>query len=201
METQMRLYLYSAACSLADHIALIEADLPYDLMPIDRDKRTKDGRDYRTINPRGFVPALELEDGAILTENLAILSFIAERSGRLIPEGSLGRSRALEALSYMATTIHGGLAPFFKGAPETEKERAGRALGKGFAFLAEQIGEQPFLLGEDISIADPYLYWCLLAAAQFEIPVPERLRAFSDRMNQRPSVIQALTEEGLSPTA
>lgn len=197
----MRLYLYPAACSLADHIALIEAELPYDLMPIDRDKRTKDGRDYSSVNPRGFVPALELEDGAILTENLAILAFIAERSGRLIPEGSMGRSRALEALSYMATTIHGGLAPFFKGAAEPEREKAGQALARGFGFLADQIGEQPFLLGKDISIADPYLYWCLLAAARFEIALPERLRAFSDRMNQRPSVVRALTEEGLVPAA
>lgn len=198
METRMRLYFYPAACSLADHIALIEADLPYELMPIDRDKRTKDGRDYSTINPRGFVPALELEEGTVLTENLAILAFIAERSGRLIPPADLGRSRALEALSYMATTIHGGLAPFFKGAPEAEKEKAGQALARGFASLAEQIGDQPFLIGEDISIADPYLYWCLLAAARFEIAVPERLRAFSDRMNRRPSVIRALAEEGLS---
>lgn len=197
----MRLYLYPAACSIADHIALIEADLPYELMPIDHDKRTKDGRDYITVNPRGFVPALELEDGAILTENLAILAFIAERSGKLIPDGELGRSRALEALSYMATTIHGGLGAFFKGAPDPEKEKAGQALAKGFAFLADQIGDQPFLLGEEMSIADPYLYWCLLAAARFDLAVPERLRAFFDRMNRRPSVIRALAEEGLPPAA
>jgi glutathione S-transferase len=195
----MRLYLYPAACSIADHIALIEADLPYELMPIDNDKRTGDGRDYVTINPRGFVPALELEDGTILTENLAILSFIAEQSGKLIPEGELGRSRALEALSYMATTIHHGLGAFFKGVPEPEKEKAGQTLAKGFGFLAEQIGDQPFLLGEKISIADPYLYWCLLAAAKFDLPVPERLRVFFERMSQRPSVVRALAEEGLSP--
>lgn len=195
----MRLYLYPAACSIADHIALIEAELPYELMPIDKGKRTKDGRDYLSVNPRGLVPALELESGAILTENLAILAYIAERSGRLIPSGDLGRSRALEALSYMATTLHGGLGPFFKNAPEAEREKAGQALAKGFSFLAEQIGDQPFLLGEEISIADPYLYWCLLAASGFGLVAPQRLRTFSGRMNRRPSVIRALAEEGLPP--
>src|SRR5690242_1087255 len=139
-DQKMRLYFYPAACSIADHIALIEADLPYDLMPIDRDKRTRDGGDYLAINPRGFVPALELDDGSILTENLAILAHIADHSGKLLPEDALGRSRALEALSYMATTIHGGLGPFFKKAAEAEQEqaKARNALTKAFAFLDEQ---------------------------------------------------------------
>ncbi|MBY8828328.1 glutathione S-transferase N-terminal domain-containing protein [Hephaestia mangrovi] len=195
----MRLYFYPAACSIADHIALIEADLPYDLMPIDRDKRTRDGRDYLAINPRGFVPALELDDGSILTENLAILAHIADHSGKLLPEDALGRSRALEALSYMATTIHGGLGPFFKRAAEAEQTTARNALTKAFAFLDEQMGEKPFLLGQSISIADPYLYWCLLAAAQFEIATPARLQVFFERMNHRPSVVRARAEEGLAP--
>jgi glutathione S-transferase len=195
----MLLYLYPGACSVADHIALIEAGLSYELMAIDREKRTKDGRDYLTINPRGFVPSLEVEDGVILTENLAILAHIADRSGALIPDGEFGRWRALEALSYMATTIHGNLGPFFKNASDIEKEKAGKALTKGFAFLDAQMGEQPFLLGGTMSIADPYLFWALLAASRFNIAVPDRLRAFFDQMNREPSVIQAFAEEGLSP--
>ncbi|MTJ81335.1 MAG: glutathione S-transferase [Telmatospirillum sp.] len=195
----MLLYLYPGACSIADHIALIETGLPYKLIAIDRDKRTQDGRDYLTINPRGFVPSLQLEDGTILTENLAILAYIADRSSALLPEGELGRWRALEALSYMATTIHGGLTPFFKNKSDMEKDEARKALAKAFGFLDDQMGAQPFLLGQAMSIADPYLFWALLWTAQFGLPVPERLRAFFDRMNREPSVIRALAEEGLSP--
>jgi glutathione S-transferase len=95
----MLLYIYPGACSLADHIALIEAGLSYEMMAIDREKRLQDGRDYLTINPRGFVPSLEIEDGAVLTENLVILAYIADRSHSLLPEGSFARWRALEALS------------------------------------------------------------------------------------------------------
>jgi glutathione S-transferase len=200
VEIFMRLYLYPGACSLADHIALIEAGLPYDLMPIDHAKQTQDGRDYLTVNPRGYVPALEVEDGTILTENLVILAYIADRSGALLPAGEFGRWRALEALSYMATTIHGNLGPFFKKAPDTEKDAAGKALAKGFAVLDEQMGVQPFLLGRTMSIADPYLFWTVLATSRFDIAVPERLQAFFDRMSQEPSVLRALAEEGLSPS-
>jgi glutathione S-transferase len=195
----MLLYLYPGACSLADHIALIEAGLPYELMPIDHDKRTQDGRDYLTINPRGLVPALEAE-GTVLTENLAILAYIADRNGALIPDGEFGRWRALEALSYMSTTIHGGLGPLFKNGSDMEKEASRVSLVKGLAFLDEQIGEQPFLLGRRMSIADPYLFWALLAVSRFDIAIPSRLGAFFDRMKREPSVIRALAEEGLSPS-
>ena len=82
----MILYYAPGACSLADHIALIEARLPYKLIGVNRDKRTEDGGDYLTINPRGYVPALELDDGTLLTENLAILAYIAHRSDTLLPE-------------------------------------------------------------------------------------------------------------------
>lgn len=193
----MLLYLYPGACSLADHIALIEADLPYRLMAIDHDKRTADGRDYLTINPRGFVPSLQLDDGSILTENLAILACIADRSGNLLPGGDPGRWRALEALSYMATTIHGGLAPLFRRSSDAEQENGRMAVAKGFAMLDDQMGDEPFLLGPTISIADPYLFWALRAASQFGLVPPPRLRAFHERMTRRASVVRALAEEGL----
>lgn len=197
----MRLYLYPGACSLANHIALIAAGLSHESMPIVGDKRTQDGRDYLEINPRGFVPALELEDGSILTENLVILAYIAEQSGALVPGGELGRWRALEAISYMTTTIHGALGPLFKNASGAERDNARSFLAKGFAFLADQMGAQPFLLGQVMSIADPYLYWTLLATSRFDIALPERLCAFYSRMNLEPSVIEALAEEGISPAS
>jgi len=95
----MILYYAPGGCSLADHIALIETALPYRLIRVDRGKRTEDGRDFLTINPKGLLPALELDDGTVLTENLAILVYIAHRAGALLPENGLDRWRALEATS------------------------------------------------------------------------------------------------------
>lgn len=194
----MILYYAPGACSLADHIALIEARLPYKLIGVNRDKRTEDGGDYLTINPRGYVPALELDDGTLLTENLAILAYIAHRSDTLLPEEGLTRWRALEAVSFMATEIHGGLRPFFKNLPALEKERARGTLTKHFASLARQLGDNAFLLGDRMTIPDPYLFWALKWAPAHGIDVPERLQAYFSRMRKLPSVAQALVEEGLA---
>ncbi len=154
-ETIMILYHHPGACSLADHIALLEAGLSYKLVSIDRNKQTEDGRDFLTINPRGYVPTLELDDGTVLTENLAILAYIGDRSGTLMPEDGVTRWRALEALSFMSTAIHGNLVPFFKDLSTPEKERAREALVRHFASIAEQLGDKPFLLGDRMTIADP----------------------------------------------
>jgi glutathione S-transferase len=195
----MILYYVPGACSLADHIALIEAGLPYQLTSIDRAKRTADGRDFLAINPKGYVPTLELDDGTLLTENLAILVYIAEQRGTLLPKQGIARFRALEATSFMTTEIHGNLKPFFRvdAGPE-EKSRAQQQLLRHFALLAAQLGEQPFLLGDRLTIADPYLFWALRWAPIHGIALPERLRTYYARMLQLPSVRQALAEEGLS---
>ena len=194
----MILYHAPGACSLADHIALIEAGLPYKLVGIDRSKQTDDGRDFLTINPRGYVPALELDDGAVLTENLAILAYIADRSGTLFPEDDMARWRALEALSFMATEIHGNLVPFFKNLPKSEKERARQFLTRHIASIAEQLGENRFLLGDRMTIADPYLFWSLRSMPMSGVELPGRLQAYFARMQKMPSVAQALAEEGLA---
>ena len=194
----MILYYAPGACSLADHIALIEAGLPYSLICIDRSKRTEDGRDYLAVNPRGYVPALDLDNGVILTENLAILAYIAHRSDGLFTEGGMTPWRALEAISFMSSAIHGNLVPFFKNLPDEEKERARSALAKHFASLADQISDAPFLLGDRMTIADPYLFWCLRSAPVSGVKLAERLQAFFNRMSKMPSVQKALLEEGLS---
>lgn len=195
----MILYYAPGACSLADHIALIEVGLPYKLVKVDRDKRTDDGRDFRMINPKGYVPALELDDGTVLTENLAILAYIAQQAGTLLPEDGLARWRALEATSYMTTEFHGKFKPFFY--PETtqaEKDKAGQMLVKHFATIAEQLGDKPFLVGDRMTIADPYLFVMLMWAAMMEIKVSERLSGYLARMKKVPSVATALAEEGLA---
>ena len=170
----MKLYYVPGACSLADHIALLEAGLPFSLVGIDRVTRTvPDGRTFLDVNPRGFVPALELDDGTVLTENLAILAYIAERDGRLLPAGGLLRWRALEATSFLTTEVHGNFRPFFhQDAAPAERERARQKLIKHLATLDAQLGDGPFLLGDRMTIADPYLFVMLRWAVMHGIPVP-----------------------------
>jgi glutathione S-transferase len=195
----MILYYAPGACSLADHIALIEAGLPYKLVRVHRDKRTEDGRDFRTINPKGYTPALELNDGTVLTENLTILAYIANEAGRLLPEEGIGRWRALEATNFMTTEIHNSFKPlFYSDATQAEKDKARQMLNKRFATIAEQLGDKPFLVGDRMTIADPYLFVMLTWAAMFKIELPERLSGYLVQMKTEPSVGRALAEEGLA---
>jgi glutathione S-transferase len=196
-ETFMILYYAPGACSLANHIALIEVGLPHKIVSVDRDKRTGDGRDFRTINPKGYTPALELDDGTILTENLAILAYIAHRAGELLPEDGLVRWRALEATSFMTTEIHGNFKPFFYGATPAEKDKARQGLDRRFATIAEQLGDKPFLVSDRMTIADPYLFVMLTWATMFGVEMSERLSGYLARMKKMPSVARALAVEGL----
>lgn len=197
-ETIMNLFYYPGACSLADHIALIETGLSYRLFSINHERRTEDGRDFLLINPKGYIPTLELEDGAILTENQVILNYIAETSGKLLPKDGLARWRTFEALAFMSSEIHGNYSPFFKDFPEPEKMRAREKLAKAFAILADQMGDKEFLVSNEMTIADCYLFWVLMVAPKSGVELPDRLRNSFDRMKVRPSVLQAFAEEGLA---
>lgn len=195
----MILYYHAGACSLADHIALVEADLPFSLVAIDEQKRTDDGRDYLTINPRGFVPALELDDGAVLTENAAILAYIADRSGKLLPAPGLDRWRVLEAVSFMTTEIHGNMKPFFMpDSTPAQKQKASQILARHFATLDAQRGDRPFLIGDRMTIADPYLFVMLMWGIRQGVDIPQRLHAYHAGMAKQPSVAKALVAEGLA---
>lgn len=193
----MILYYYPGACSLADHIALVESGLPYTLMSITHDKKTEDRRDFLSINPKGYVPALELDDGEVLTENPVILHYIAEKSGKLLPKKGIARWRSLEATAFMASEIHGSYAPFFMNFPETEKERARKKITKAFSLLEDQMGDKKHLVGEDITIADCYLFWVLMASERIGLELTGRLRSYYDDMKLLPSVARALCEENL----
>ncbi|WP_158817015.1 glutathione S-transferase N-terminal domain-containing protein [Methylocapsa sp. S129] len=195
----MILYYAPGACSQACHIALIEAGMSYRLVKVGRDKQTDDGRDFKTINPKGYTPALELDDGTILTENLVILAYIADKSGKLLARDGLDHWRALEATAFMTTEIHSNFRPFFfPDATQAEKEKAGMMLVMRFGTIAEQLGDKTFLIGAQMTIADAYLFVMLAWAAMMGIAVPERLGAYSARMKSVPSVAQALAEEGFA---
>jgi glutathione S-transferase len=194
----MILYYAPGACSQASHIALIEAGMPYKLVKVGRDRRTDDGRDFTTINPKGYTPALELDDGSILTESVAILTYIADTSGKLLAKDGLDRWRALEATAFMTTEVHGNFRPFFyPDATEVEKDKAGKLLVMRFATIADQLADKNFLVGKQMTIADIYLFVMLAWAAMMGIAVSERLGDYSARMKSVPSITKALSDEGL----
>jgi glutathione S-transferase len=194
----MKLYYAPGACSLADHIALLEADMKVDLVKVNLKTHTlDDGRSYRDINPKGYVPAIELDDGELLTENVAILSYIADRYPALMAPGPLGRYRLLEMLAYLATELHKAFHPLFDpGASADEKKATGEAAAEKLAFIATQL-RGPYLFGANATVADAYLFVMLLWAAKFKIAIPEPLKALSQHMRSRPTVQAALRREGL----
>lgn len=194
----MILYYAPGACSQASHIALIEAEIPHRLVKVGRDRRTDDGADFNLINSKGYTPALDLGDGTILTENLAILVYIAEKSGKLLAKDGVERWRALEATTFMTTEIHRNFIPFFRGGTAQEKEKAAQTLIMRFGTISEQLGNKAFLVGEQMTIADCYLFVMLSWAAMMGVELPQPLSNHLTRMKSLPSVIKALSAEGLA---
>lgn len=197
----MKLYYSPGACSLADHIALIEAGLPFEIEKVDlKTKRTESGADYVSINPKGYVPALTLDDGETLTENVAVLSYIADTAGKLMPASGLPHWRVLETTAFISTELHKNFKPFFSpDANEAQKQAAKDILAKRFQVLEQQLGDRTFVAGTDMTIADCYLFVMLMwAAEKIGMNLPERLDAYYRRLKQRPSVAKALAEEGLA---
>ena len=193
----MKLYYTPGACSLADHIALHEAGLSFEHEKVDlRTKRTESGVDYATINPKGYVPALTLDTGETLSENIAILDWIAHQQPVLAPSGPMGHTHLLEALAYISTEIHKGFKPFFSGASDDEKAKAGETILKRMTYLADTM-QCDFLFGTEVSVADCYLFVMLLWAQKNKLDVPHHLADYRDRMMKRPAVHTAMTHEGL----
>jgi glutathione S-transferase len=198
----MKLYIAPGACSLADHIAMHEAALDFERVNVDlKAKRTDDGRDYTQINPKGYVPALQLDDGQVLTENVAILSWIADQDPSLAPSGPMGRYRLLEALAYINGEIHKAFKPFFDpSSTDALKAAAGEAIGRRLGLLAGNLKDD-YLFGDRFSVADAYLFVMCLWAQKTGLALPEPLPAFVARMKARPAVRTALQHEGLTEPA
>jgi glutathione S-transferase len=193
------LYFSPGACSLADHIALHEANIAFDRVKVDlKAHQTEDGRDYRKINPKGYVPALAFDDGKLLTENIAILAWVADRAPQLAPKGELGRYRLLETLAFISTEIHKAFKPFFApGATDAAKAAAGKQIGNRLGLLTGRL-KDGYLFGASISVADAYLFVMLTWAARNAVPLDEAMTAFVERMKARPAVQLALQHEGLA---
>jgi glutathione S-transferase len=200
----MKLYYSPGACSLASHIALDEAQLPYSLVKVDLStKKTADGSDYLAVNPKGYVPTLVLDNGAVLTENAIVLQYIADQNPgtRLAPaHGTFDRYRLGEWLNYIAAEIHKGFGPLWNAKnPDEVKEHAKRNLAKRFGYVEKRLAESLFLMGDTFTIADAYLFvmlnWTdLLGVDLAQFP---KLRDFRGRVKARPAVQKAMREEGL----
>ena len=148
----MKLYYFSGACSLASNISLREAGLTFELVKVDRrTKKTADGLDFDEVNPKGYVPALRLDNGEVLTENVAVLQYIADRNpaAQLAPAaGSLERYRLMEWLGFINSEVHKNFSPLFRDdAHEEVKQYARRALGVRLDYLNRSIGNRTFLTG------------------------------------------------------
>jgi glutathione S-transferase len=194
----MKLYLTPGACSLADHIAMHEAGLAFDRIRVDlATKRTEDGCDYTQVNPKGYVPALVLDDGQLLTENIAILSWLADRDPKLAPRGELGRIRLIEMLAFIATELHKSFIGSFFPTSDAHKAAAENTIRRRLAFIAERMGGD-YVFGSELSVADAYLYVMLRWARMQGLELPEPLPAFVERVNARPAVRLALQHEGLA---
>lgn len=196
----MKLYFSPGACSLADHIALLEVGATFETEAVDmRTKRTASGEDFRTVNPKGYVPALVLDDCEVLTENIAVLDWIADQYPQLRRHGSLSRTRQLEMLTFISTEIHRAFKPMWHAGGEAEKQAARETVAGLLAFTAARM-QGDYLFGRDLSVADCYLFVMLRWAEKFGIVTPDALLQLRQRMEQRPSVQAALArEEASSP--
>jgi glutathione S-transferase len=194
----MKLYYSPGACSLADHIALIAGGIDHEIEKVNlKIKTTETGRDYRQINPKGYVPALELDDGQILTENIAILLYIADISGKLLPEG-FAKWRVIEMVAFISTELHKNFKPLFD--PQAEEEARAKAkeiIGQRMAFVDSQLGKRDYIVGDALTIADCYLFVMVIWCRKHDIKLPPGLVEYCHRIDLLPPVVAAMTEEGL----
>ncbi|MET0528356.1 MAG: glutathione transferase GstA [Microvirga sp.] len=200
----MKLYYSPGACSLAPHIVAREAGLPISLEKVDLSKHlTETGENYRAINPKGYVPAITIEDGSLLTEAAAIIQYLADQkpaSGLAPAHGTTERYRLIEWITFISSEIHKGFGPLWNPAtPDAMKAATKERLATRFAYLDEVLGKQPYLTGETFTVADAYLFtvvnWTNFHA--IDISSFKNLAAFQARVAARPKVQEALAAEGL----
>lgn len=197
----MRLYYSPDACSLASDIVLHELGIPFELVDVDlATKRLRDGSDYWKVNPKGYVPALELDDGEVLTENVAILPYVADRrpeAGLAPMPGTIERYRFLQWLGFVSNELHKPFGVLFHE-PTPEAERAAKEiLVRRIAFVDEHLATHTFLLGETFTAVDAYLFVVLRWAKPMKVDVSPfaSIRRFVASVGERPAVKAALEGE------
>ncbi|CAH2398555.1 glutathione S-transferase C-terminal domain-containing protein [Mesorhizobium escarrei] len=193
----MKLYYSPLACSLADHIALLEAGAPFERESVNlKTKRTASGADFNDVACKGYVPALVLDSGEVLTENIAVLDWLAMEYPALgVPE-NLGRTRVLEALAFISTEVHRSFKPMWHASSDGQKAQARATISRLLDILSGNLAGD-YLFGAKPSVADFYLFVMLLWAERFDVTVPAPLIALRKRMASRPAVQEAMRHEGL----
>lgn len=200
----MKLYYAPGACSLSPHIVLLEAGLPFSLEKVDfNTKKTETGADYLTINSKGGVPALQLDDGRILTEGPAVVQYLADQkpeSGLAPRAGSFERYQLVELLNYITSELHKGFGPLFNPGISADWKAATLANLEGkFGWLTDFLGNKTYLMGETFTVADSYLFTVLRWSSHVGIELAKwhALTAYIARVGHRPKVQEALKAEGL----
>jgi glutathione S-transferase len=198
----MKLYYAPGACSLAAHITLNEAGQSYSTKRVDLKTHTlADGTDYYTINPKGYVPVLELDDGSRLSEAAVILQYIADRKpGTLAPAfGSMERYRLMEWLNFIATEVHKNFSPLWHPVPDATRETLHTKIASRLDFVSKVLSRQPYLMGEKFTIADAYLFTIVNWAPmlKFDLAPWPVVQQFHARVAARPGVRAAMVDEGL----
>lgn len=199
----LKLYYTPGACSIVPHVTLREAGIPFELERVDlMRKKLPDGGDFTAVNPKGYVPALRLEDGQVLTEVGAVVQYIADlkpESGLAAAPGTVERARLQEWLNFIATELHKGIGALFlpkltDELKEVIKDRAAARL----AFLATNLEGKRWLLGERFTVADAYAFYAMRSFTRFgKRDLPEALAPYYERIAARPAVLETLAAEGL----
>lgn len=201
----MKLYYMPGACSLAAHILLREAGLPVELEKVGRDKKTEHGEDFLAVTPKGYVPALRMEDGEILTENTVMHNYIADlrpASKLAPPAGTKARLRQDELAVYISTEIHKTYGPMFNPALQEEARQLQRdKLAVRYALIEELFADgRPYLTGDTFATVDSYLFTVTRWAAGQKVDLSKfpKLLEWHKRVGERPAVKAALQAEGLA---
>jgi len=201
----MKLFIKPGACSLSPHIVLEELGLPYETEVVDlARKTTASGQDFLAINPKGYVPALLLDSGELLTEGPAIVQYLADLAPekQLAPaNGSIARYQLQSWLTFIGTEVHKSFSPFFNPkAPQEWKDIARANLERRLAYVAQQLEGRDYLLGSEFTVADAYLFTVLNWAKfiKLDLGAWPLLLAYQARVAARPAVQAALKAEGLA---
>jgi glutathione S-transferase len=204
----MKLYYAAGACSLSPHIVALEAGIAVELIKVDnKAKRTANGEDFLHINPKGYVPALQLESGELLTEGPVIVQYLADlkpETGLAPAHGTTARYRLQEMLGYINSELHKSYSPLFKPeTPDAVREERKAYLRKRYAFLEQHLAKHEWLIGEQFTAADAYLFTVTNWAQHVSLDLSEfpALVAFQQRVASRPKVQSALQAEGLLKAA
>jgi len=201
----MKLYYKPGACSLAPHIVAREADLPVELVSVDLARKVlDDGADYFAVNPNGYVPALDIGDGPVLTEASVVVQYLADRkpeTGLMPAAGTTERYLAQQMLAFISTELHKQFSPLFKpNTPDATKEIQKELLAKRFAFLDRSLEGKTYLMGETFTAPDAYAFTVLTWAKRLGLDMTAygNIARFVEAVAARPGVQRALREEGLA---